>query len=152
MRTWPPRSSSWGWGTWRDRWQRADWEVKGFSKLKSAPAFREKFDAGGSDLWPMLAKQQRGAIDSWAIRWTLAQARNDAFGLYPVKSKIKNIGTDGSGTNFTFKSEAYGQELQEGGVLLNPNLQPDPEVMAAFRRFYDLPWRVKVKNWVKYGL
>lgn len=147
-----PRASSWGWGTWRDRWQLADWKVDDFEKLKKDPIWQKKLSAGGEDLWPMLVKQQRGAIDSWAIRWTLAHIRHGAYGLYPAKSKIQNIGTDGSGTNFTFKTTAHGQELAVGQVKLDRDLQPNEAVLAVFRRQYAMLWRVKVKNWVKYGI
>ncbi len=147
-----PRASSWGWGTWRDRWQKADWQVSDFENIKNDPALQARLNAGGEDLWPMLAKQQRGAIDSWAIRWSYAHVRNRAFGLYPSQSKIMNIGTDGSGTNFTFKTAAHGQQLAEGTLDLPPDLRPDAAVMENFRRYYDLPWRVKIKNRVKYGV
>lgn len=147
-----PRSSSWGWGTWRDRWAKADWQIENFDKIKNDPSRQKKLNQGGNDLWPMLVKQQRGVIDSWSIRWTLTQMQHSAYGLYPAKSKIKNIGTDGTGTNFTFTTNAYGQELAPGKVSFNPDLQPEPAVVEAFRNYYKLPWRVKVKNRVKYGL
>ena len=28
-----PRAASWSWGTWKDRWNKADWEVKDFEKF-----------------------------------------------------------------------------------------------------------------------
>jgi glycosyltransferase involved in cell wall biosynthesis len=147
-----PRASSWGWGTWAHKWARADWQVKDFQKLKNHPATRDDFNKGGDDLWPMLAKQQQGIIDSWAIRWTYSQFRNHAYGLYPVHSKIKNIGTDGSGTNFTFKSGEYGQEMEEGNVTMPADLLPDENMIKAFNRYYRLPFLLKIKNRVKYGI
>lgn len=147
-----PRASSWGWGTWQDRWQKADWQVQNFDELKKDSEQQAKLNRGGNDLWPMLVKQQRGAIDSWAIRWTLTHALHNGYGLYPVRSKIQNIGTDGSGTNFTFKTGAYGKELSEGKIPLNPDIQPDPLILEAFRNYYQLPWKVKIKNLIKYGI
>ncbi len=147
-----PRASSWGWGTWKDCWQKADWQVQNFEFLKKDAQQQENLNQGGNDLWPMLVKQQRGVIDSWAIRWTLAQAQHNAYGLYPVRSKIQNIGTDGSGTNFTFKTGAYGQELTEGATHLDPALQPDSQVVEAFQKYYQVPWKVTIKNFIKYGI
>ncbi|HEV7348041.1 glycosyltransferase [Telluribacter sp.] len=147
-----PRASSWGWGTWRDRWQQADWQVGDFEKLVKDKSLRQRLTRGGEDLWPMLVKQQRGVIDSWAVRWTWSQARRQAYGLYPRHSKIRNIGTDGSGTNFTFSTSAYGEVLAEGEVRHTADLQPDPSVIEAFQRYYRLPWKVKLKNLLKYGL
>lgn len=147
-----PRASSWGWGTWAHKWAKADWQVNDFSVLKKNMARRHEFNAGGDDLWPMLAKQQQGVIDSWAIRWTYSQFQNKAYGLYPVHSKIKNIGTDGSGTNFTFKSGEYGQEMAEGRVQMPADLMPDEKMIRAFGKYYRLPFLLKVKNRVKYGI
>lgn len=147
-----PRASSWGWGTWAHKWAKADWKVKDFPALKNNAARRQEFNAGGDDLWPMLAKQQQGVIDSWAIRWTYSQFQNNAYGLYPVHSKIKNIGTDGSGTNFTFKSAEYGHEMAEGDVEMPADLMPDEKMIRAFGKYYRLPFLLKVKNRVKYGI
>lgn len=147
-----PRASSWGWGTWAHKWVKADWRVKDFPALKNDTARRRQFNKGGDDLWPMLVKQQQGVIDSWAIRWTYSQFQNNAYGLYPVHSKIKNIGTDGSGTNFTFKSGEYGQEMAEGNVRMPADLMPDEKMVQAFGDYYRLPFLLKVKNRVKYGI
>jgi glycosyltransferase involved in cell wall biosynthesis len=147
-----PRASSWGWGTWLDKWTMADWEVQDFEALKKEKATIKAFTGGGEDLWPMLVKQRRGIIDSWAIRWTYAQFKNNAYGVYPVHSKIKNIGTDGSGTNFTFKTGYYGKEMNPEKVAVDPDIQPDHEVIASFRDYYHLPIQLKIKNWIKYQI
>ncbi|MGG7662931.1 glycosyltransferase [Dyadobacter sp. BHUBP1] len=147
-----PRASSWGWGTWAHKWAKADWQMRDFQSLKNDDKRQNAFNQGGDDLWPMLAKQQKGVIDSWAIRWTYSQFANDAYGLYPVHSKIKNIGTDGSGTNFTFKSGEYGEEMAEGDVVMPPDLKPDAGLITAFRQYYRLPFLLKIKNRVKYGI
>ncbi|MBO9614038.1 MAG: glycosyltransferase [Dyadobacter sp.] len=147
-----PRASSWGWGTWAHKWAKADWQVRDFQSLKNNPEQRNAFNQGGDDLWPMLAKQQKGVINSWAIRWTYSQFQNNAYGLYPVHSKIKNIGTDGSGTNFTFKSGEYGHEMAEGGVQMPADLLPDEKMIRAFGEYYRLPFLLKIKNRVKYGI
>ncbi|MCE6992729.1 glycosyltransferase [Dyadobacter sp. CY323] len=147
-----PRASSWGWGTWREKWRKADWEIRDFERDSKDPSIAAGLNLGGSDLWPMLLKQQKGVIDSWAIRWTFTQFKNEAYGLYPVRSKIKNIGTDGTGTNFTFKSGNYGKEMDAGKVTLDPGIERDAGVINAFRHYYKLPFRVKIKNWVKYRI
>ncbi|MCE7065564.1 glycosyltransferase [Dyadobacter sp. CY326] len=147
-----PRASSWGWGTWLNRWEKADWEVNAFSELTKNKIERDKFTSGGEDLWPMLVKQQRKVIDSWAIRWTYSQFLNNAFGVYPVHSKIRNIGTDGSGTNFTFKTGYYGSEMLAGKIDIDPNIQPDNEVIASFHDYYKLPLTLKIKNRIKYRI
>lgn len=147
-----PRASSWGWGTWRDRWAKADWQVTDFEKLKNNQTLRDQLTQGGDDLWPMLYKQQAGVISSWAIRWTWSQTKHNAYGLYPVHSKIKNIGTDGSGENFSKQTTAYENDLWEGKVIFDKNLQPDQGVIRVFSNKYRLSLIRKILNWLKYGI
>lgn len=94
-----PRSCSWGWGTWIDRWNKADWDVSNFSKMKSDPKMIEKFNQGGFDMFPMLMAQMNGQIDSWAIRWDYSMFLQQGLTLHPTKTFLKNIGADGSGTH-----------------------------------------------------
>ncbi|MCF0061102.1 glycosyltransferase [Dyadobacter chenwenxiniae] len=147
-----PRASSWGWGTWLSKWDKADWNVTAFSGLQNDKNKRNQFKAGGEDLWPMLVKQQRNVIDSWAIRWTYSQFINNAYGVYPVHSKIRNIGTDGSGTNFTFKTGYYGSEMSDNKIRIDPQIKPDQQIIQAFADYYKLPLALKIKNRIKYGV
>lgn len=147
-----PRSSSWGWGTWKDRWALADWGSGSYEKVVKDAALKRRFTSGGSDLWPMIVKQQRGVIDSWAVRWCLSQSLHNGYGVYPVQSKLSNIGTDGSGANFTFSTKVYDVDLNYGSPVIDPGLMPEKEVIRAFKRFYDLPFYLKLKNLVRYGV
>ena len=147
-----PRSSSWGWGTWADRWFSASWGSDHYKQLLNDSRLKKRLTGGGNDLWPMLYKQQTGVIDSWAARWCAAQAVQGAFGVYPVKSKVRNIGTDGSGTNFTFSTRAYDVKMNSGEVRIEADLQPDEAMIRAFKSFYDLPLYLRIKNVLKYGI
>jgi hypothetical protein len=93
------RPSSWGWGTWADRWNAADWEVKDFDTFMKNKNEQVRFNRGGDDLTGMLVKQMKGKIDSWGIRWCYTHFKHKAYCLVPVISKIKNIGFDNSGTH-----------------------------------------------------
>ncbi len=93
------RSSSWGWGTWKDRWQKADWSIEDFPEFMASREKRGLFNRGGDDLTGMLALQMAGKLDSWAIRWAYAHYKNDSLALFPATSKVYNIGFDGSGVH-----------------------------------------------------
>ncbi|MDH3269365.1 MAG: glycosyltransferase, partial [Ignavibacteria bacterium] len=43
------RSSSWGWGTWKNRWEKADWEIKDFQSFINDKSRVESFNKGGDD-------------------------------------------------------------------------------------------------------
>ena len=93
------RASSWGYATWKDRWEEMTWDSAYFESLASSPQFRRRFALGGNDLPPMLDNQLAGLIDSWAVRWCARQAELGALTVYPTHSLVLNTGLDGSGTH-----------------------------------------------------
>ena len=91
------RSSSWGWGTWKDRWESVDWELKDWSACeRHAGAFNRW---GGSDSFGMLRDWHQGRNQSWAIRFCYSQFVQDKVSIFPLISKVANEGFDGQGTN-----------------------------------------------------
>ncbi|KTD88414.1 sugar transferase [Paenibacillus etheri] len=93
------RACSWGWATWKDRWDTVDWKVTDYKTFKKDKRLRDKFNRGGRDMSGMLDAQIAGKIDSWAIRWCYSQFKSDMFTVYPRVSRVRNIGLDGSGTH-----------------------------------------------------
>jgi len=109
------RASSWGWGTWVDRWQKVDWTVSDYQDFASDRRAKIGFKQGGSDLCKMLKDQMTGRIDSWAIRFCYAQFRDGAFDVYPRISKVKNIGFGEGGTHTGGMDTRFDTVLDEGG-------------------------------------
>jgi hypothetical protein len=129
------RSSSWGWGTWRDRWSRVDWSVSDFDEFLENSRAQELFRRGGNDLQQMLEMQMAGELDSWSIRFDYAHCKHNAFCVHPVVSKVQNIGFDGSGSHCG-DSDDYNVELDSGDkpFHLRADLTVDPSVLRAFDR------------------
>ncbi len=132
-----PRSSSWGWGTWKNRWEKADWELKDIHDIINNKSHVESFNKGGDDLSRMLKNSLEGKIDSWSIKWTYTHFLNNAYCVYPVKSRIKNIGADKSGVH-TAKTKKFDVELELSDIDLSEikELHPDEKVLQAFRKFF----------------
>lgn len=95
------RTESWGWATWKDRWEKADWYVSEYDHIKKSNKAITMFNRGGEDMFPMLTSQLNGKIDSWAIRWDYTLFKHNAYCLRPTKTLTYNIGFDNSGTNCT---------------------------------------------------
>jgi len=131
-----PRNSSQGWATWRDRWDKADWEAKGFERLARDPALRRAFNAGGDDLADMLIAEREGRINSWSIRWTFAHFTHNALAVYPVRSYVDNIGHDGSGTHTADPLLRNDVSRANPDVVFPAEIGLDAAVMRAFRRYY----------------
>lgn len=93
------RASSWGWGTWVDKWQNVDWEVSDYDEFRRNFKKRIDFFSIGSDMPSMLKNQMTGKIDSWAIRWCYHQFKYDLKTIFAAKSKIHHIGTSEEATH-----------------------------------------------------
>ena len=115
------RACSWGWATWKDRWNMVDWEVKDFWEFVKDRKRIRKFNRGGTDLTNMLCEQMEGKRDSWAIRWCFAQSRQDMPSIYPKSSRVVNLGFDGSGSHCLEESKTQINEdkKQAGVAILN---------------------------------
>jgi len=146
---WIPRCASWGWATWADRWKKADWAVSDFIDFMKNPKAQEKFNSGGNDMTEMLQQQMSGNLDSWAIRWCFAHYQNQAGCVYPTKSKVINIGIDGSGTHHTVTTDKYKTPLdlekpRPFPVKLEPNLQ----ISRQFKSFHDISEWIRFKRMI----
>ncbi len=136
-----PRCSSWGWATWRDRWEQVDWAV-GDRHLLRDPAVRDRFDRTGTDLSDLLERWIAGRVDSWAIRFNWAHFRHNAFSVLPTKSLVRSIGCDGSGRHVR-ATKRYEVTLDDttSAFVYPPDIAPDEEIITACRRFFDASLR-----------
>jgi len=105
------RSSSWGWATWKNRWEKARWDNSFYKEKIKNKIAQKDFNIGGEDLTPMLIKQINNEIDSWAIRWAFTHYLYNGNCVFPVKSLAQNIGTDATGTHFNRKTTRYNVDL-----------------------------------------
>ena len=130
------RASSYGWGTWKDRWQTVDWDMKSYDDIMRNKKLRRRFERGGKDMTRILKDQRLGLIDSWAIRWCLSQSLQEKYTVYPVKSFVVNTGRDGSGTNDVRSAADAGEfHVYKEPVRLE-RLSPDRRVCRAFYKYY----------------
>ncbi len=94
-----PRTNSWGWATWKNRWTTVDWEVSYFKTFIRNTIQRKEFARQGDDITIMLLKQMQGKIDSWAVRFNYSCFIQKKVNIYSVNSLVINKGTDGSGSH-----------------------------------------------------
>lgn len=112
-----PRCESLGWGTWKNRWLKADWDLKDLNDFLSDKKSLKDFSEIGNDLLSMLLKQQLGKVNSWAIRWCYAHFKNNAFCSYPVKSKIIHIGEGGFATHVKSETKFLETKLDDSNKV-----------------------------------
>lgn len=145
------RANSWGWATWKDRWNSIDWEIKDWQKFKKNKEAIKKFNLGGNDMFKMLELQMLGKIDSWAIRWCYNQFKKGSYTIYPTCSKIKNIGFDDVGTHNSTGFEKWNNRLCNKKLKIE-NIELNEEIIKEFKQFYDLSLKTKTGYFLrKYG-
>ena len=126
------RACSWGWGTWKDRWDRIDWSVSDFESFKKNPYKRWRFARGGGDLYQMLENEMNGKTDAWDLRLQYSMAKTDMYTVYPKNTFVYNIGFDGSGTHCVVTGNEQFDNLEAKPYVLIPNIQPNARVNRGF--------------------
>lgn len=144
------RASSWGWATWKNRWMEIDWEVSSYAKFKRDLRARYRFNQMGSDMTGMLSRQMKGELDSWAIRWCYHQFRFNLYTVFPVVSKIQNVGfvegathTKSNNTNRRFSTPLDNKYEQKFSFAPEVNL--NPILIKQFVAPYSLKTRIYFK-------
>jgi hypothetical protein len=141
------RASSWGWGTWANRWQQVDWEVKSYPSFKWNLLQHIKFMRGGSDMPRLLKAQLKGRIDSWAIRWCFHQFQNDTLTIFPSKSKLISIGFGQEATH-TKRAKRFTTILDQGTqttFTFDNDLKIEQKLAKEFRDRFSVINRLKDK-------
>ncbi|MGC4034405.1 MAG: hypothetical protein QM764_00490 [Chitinophagaceae bacterium] len=140
-----PRSCSWGWATWKDRWVDIDWEIKSFKDFSENKSQIREFSQAGSDLFRLLNKQYKKDIDVWDVRWVYNQFQQKGITIYPIISKVKNVGFGQDATN-TNTVNRYVSKLDDGqkeSFKLPENISSDEYYQRQLIQFYSIFSRIK---------
>lgn len=88
----------WGWATWKRGWDLFEPDGRRLLEALETRRLTHRFDLDGAYPYTrMLKRQIEGRNDSWAIRWHASAFLHDKLTLYPGRSLVRNIGTDGTG-------------------------------------------------------
>lgn len=137
------RGCSWGWATWKDRWNTVDWNVKDYDSFKHNIKKRINFNRGGPDMAQMLDSQMKGLCDSWAIRWCYEQSKQNKYTIYPVKSLVINQGLDGTGTH-SGNDRRYDVILNDKLPKLENDLVVDDKISKNFYNKFNYGYKQKI--------
>ena len=86
------RSTSWGWATWKDRWDSVDWNIRDWNQFKTDKKEIQRFkETGGSDMFSMLESCMDGG-GMWDIRFCYNMFKQNRYSLIPFLSKVENVG------------------------------------------------------------
>ena len=127
----------WGWATWRRAWRLFDPDGRHLLDELQRRDLVRSFDFDGARPYSrMLEDQVQGRKDSWAIRWHASAFLAGKLTLYPGRTLVQNIGTDGTGTHGEDTS-ALSSALSETPIdLSHLAVEPSPEGWQAFKAFF----------------
>ena len=138
----------WGWATWASAWEAFESDAGKLLQQLRTRGLVDQFDHDGAFPFSrMLARQQRGEVDSWAIRWNASVFLRDGLTLNPKYSLVRNIGLDGSGEHCE-ELDSYEAAVSKRPLKVDvEKLEPDPEAHRQISQFLALQsgtlWRFK---------
>lgn len=96
-----PRYCSWGFGMWKDRWDKIKWEIDedDYKLFLINCKLSSDFSRGGSDLLKMLKHQHESGHYSYDILFQYTMSKNAGYVVMPRYSLSRNIGFDGTGSH-----------------------------------------------------
>lgn len=145
------RGSSWGWATWKEMWEKVDWQVNDYSEFRYSVKKRKKFMRGGNDLPTMLKAQMNGKIDSWAVRWCYSQSKLDKLTVFPKESRIYNRGFN-SGVHGNHNNPDDICNMKYDGVPRKCNFENaelNPRLVKEMRDIFRLTLKGRIIGFVK---
>lgn len=143
------RSSSWGWATWKNRWQSIDWDIHDWNKFKKDKKSIKSFNRyGGEDMFSMLKKCMNGG-NMWDIRFCYNMFKMNKYSIVPLISKTKNIGFDEFATHCKpVKFKRYTTRLDDGkqtSFNIPSSIKPDIRLIKERLKISSLKIRLITK-------
>lgn len=143
------RTFSWGWATWRDRWQRDIFDKENLKKIiDTDPSILKRFKKKcGADMPKMLMDSINNKNDSWYVRWTFDHFRKKHYAIFPAYSFINNIGhnmdaTHCKGINTYISVEADKEKTKFDFPVFAP---PDQQSNKEFLAYFSLKHKIRVR-------
>jgi hypothetical protein len=145
-----PFTVSWGWATWKRAWDQFDPNAEGWKKLLTDQKLRKQFNLDGVyDYSTMLARQMKGLVNSWAIRWYWSAFNQSGLTVFPPYSLVDNRGFDGSGTHGRGVLRKFSNQQK----MRNRNIIRFPDTVRLLKKDYLLVkkaiWKVN-GGWLGY--
>jgi hypothetical protein len=147
-------SSSWGWATWKNRWELFEKDGNYLYNSLKQKQLQSLFNI--NDTYPftrILRNQIRRNNDSWSIRWYASLILKNKLTLYPKKSLIKNIGHDATGIHCDnrkgFETRLSSKPISIKPIKINQNELVYKELQKYFKSIFWERFFSKIKRGLK---
>lgn len=146
------RGQCWSWGTWKDRWEKIDWEIKDFEEFNSDSKKRKEWASFGHDLYGMLNSWKKGRLNSWWIRFSYNMFKLNRYAVCPTKSLVRNdgFGADSTHCNVYDRYKIDFNDENIDNFYIPENLEWSKAINRHATRYWSLPYRVYGKMMTEY--
>lgn len=137
------RAHSWTWGTWEDRWNSVDWDVKDYQELLQNKSRQKGFNRGGSDLFKMLKDYMEGKNNSWYIRFTYSMFSQGKYGICPIRSLVINDGFRAQATHCNTYNRYTVDFFNEykNDFVIPKHIEWNPLISKRVYKYWSIPYR-----------
>ena len=140
-----PRFSSWGWATWRDRWEKIVFNPK--KLLLDLETKDVSFIKGGEDLELSYRAIKQGTLTGcWDIYFYINMILNDQYFVWPKYNMVKNIDL-GGGSHFSNEKPSWALECEKNTeyIKISKDIDFDVNIYKDFLKFFEI-----FEKYVKY--
>jgi hypothetical protein len=139
--------AGWGVGLWRHKWNRVDWSLKSFNIMLSKEVNYKRIKQNYRRYYSELLNIRDSGVLIGDYFLFLYMIDNNMYSVLPVKSRVRNIGHDGSGVHKGFSEIYRNQKIYEelNDSYFPPDLQPDQQIIDHYLRQSGLTFAEKLK-------
>ena len=132
------RSCSWGWATWKEIWDKVDWDLTYIQEFFQNPEMIKKLNSFGGDRFMRLYRNVVFNANSWSVKFGAHHIKNGLVTIYPRYSYISNIGCDETGVH-SKSADAEKMRVDLNKSIPKPTLEKvtvNPEIQKIFKKHY----------------
>ena len=147
--------SAWGVGIWKEKWEKVPWErdeaIKTIRQfLKNYKSIYKHHQVANHYIPAKLKMIEQNRIHGDGYI-SLYQFLNNMYSVFPVISRVRNMGHDGSGTGCGYmeddiysRQEVYSGEV--GQCVMPPDLHPQVDINKVLSKHFKRPLKSKIKT------
>jgi len=137
--------SAWGVGLWWNRWEKINWELPDAKTVAVESKQSSGLNSIGEHISALLLYSINNKKMAGDVLITYHQFKNDLYSVFPVVSRVRNLGHDGTGEHCLIDQTYTQQHLDTGSTcIFQKELYYDPKIAKILKRFFLIPRRTKV--------
>lgn len=145
--------SAWGYGTWKEKWEKVDWNYSGLKAFLENKQNLKKLNGIAECYVPALRRILETGYVTGDTLICYHQIINNMLSVYPVVSRVRNIGHDGSGINCSYmESDLYRKQVIYTGsdsYNLPHDIKPNEEINRILKKHFRISFKSKIKTAAK---